>query len=86
MFAITSDEKEKERQKTELPPQLKKYNLRVNESKTENHEISATSSKEWKKCKLLGSLLNTELDIKRRKGQGMNTYKTKEKILNYINR
>eukprot|EP00923_Selenidium_pygospionis_P050565 GHVN01087397.1.p2 GENE.GHVN01087397.1~~GHVN01087397.1.p2 ORF type:complete len:100 (+),score=4.35 GHVN01087397.1:39-338(+) len=35
----------------------------------------------WKECKLLGSLLDMEHDIKRRKGQAMNAYRKKEKIL-----
>jgi len=81
MFTVTTSKEEKEKFKRELPPQLKKYNLGVNESKTEDYEISSESSGKWKECKLLGSLLDTEHDIKRRKGQAMNAYRKKEKIL-----
>ena len=80
MFTITTSIEEKERQKRVLPPQLKKFNLLINESKTEEYNISSESNEDWKKCKLLGSLLDTEQDIKRRKGQAMNAYKKKENI------
>ena len=49
MFTITTNIEEKERLKRELPPQLKKFNLGVNESKTEDYKISSESSEEWKK-------------------------------------
>ena len=61
--------------KRELPPPLG-----VNESTTEDFKISSESSEDWKICKLLGSLLDKEYDIKRRKGQAMNTYRKKLKI------
>jgi hypothetical protein len=80
MFMITSDQVEKERQKRQLPPQLKIYNLGVNESKTEDYDISTTSPEEWKKCRLLGSLLDTEADINKRKSLAIAAYKKKEKI------
>ena len=40
----------------------------------DDYEISSESSGKWKECKLLGSLLDTEHDIKRRKGQAMNGF------------
>ena len=49
--------------------------------KAEDYKISSESSEEWNKCKLLGSLLDTEHDIKRGKGQAMNAFRKKEKIL-----
>ena len=70
MFTITTHIEEKERLNRELPPQLKKFNLGVNESKTEDYKISSKSSEEWKKCKLLGSLLDTEHDIRHQKKKG----------------
>ena len=63
---------------------LKEANLQVNESKTEEYAIplpernqiinehSYTKQPEtnrWKKCKLLGSYIDTETDIKQRKSK-----------------
>ena len=81
MFTITTNIEEKERLKRELPPQPNTFNLGVNESKTEDYNISSESSEEWKTCKLLGCLLDTEHDTKRRKGQAMHAFRKKEKIL-----
>ena len=53
--------------KTETPKILTKKNLIANEDKTEDYEIFRNSSNEWKKCKLVGTLLGNEEDIKRRK-------------------
>ena len=53
--------------KKELPRKLEKRGLIINETKTEEHVISRQDD-EWKKCKLLGTLLDTENDIDRRKG------------------
>ena len=39
----------------------------INASKTEEYEIIRKGNEKWKKCKLLGSLLDTEKDIHRRK-------------------
>ena len=39
--------------------------LHVNESKTERYNILRSREDAWKKCKYLGSLLDTEEDIKR---------------------
>ena len=43
-----------------------KKGLKVNKNKTENYIISKQNH-QWKKCKLLGTLLGTKEDIKRRK-------------------
>ena len=51
----------------EVPSILKEKNLQTNVGKTEQHEIERNGSDSWKKCKYLGSLLDTEQDISRRK-------------------
>ena len=56
-----------EHTKATLPPRLKERQLECNESKTEEHEIKLKGDESWKKCKQLGSLLDTKEDIKRRK-------------------
>ena len=50
-----------------VPEVLKERNLLVNESKTEKYKISRNSEQDWKECKLVGSKLGTEEDIKYRK-------------------
>ena len=45
---------------------LKERNLKVNESKTEEFSVKPNGNDDWKKCKLVGSLLDTTEDIKRR--------------------
>ena len=65
-----------------VPEMLKENNLFVNTTKTEKYEISRISDNRWKKCKLLGSLLDTEEDIKRRKGLAIDILKTLENIFN----
>ena len=62
----SSDYEEIQRIKENLPSVLKERNLILNETKTEQYTIS-TSDHGWKKCKLLGSYLDTEIDIKNRK-------------------
>ncbi len=52
--------------------------LIVNESKNEDFDVTANSGEAWKKCKILGSLLDTREDIKRRK-QLANNAKSKLK-------
>ena len=66
---ITSNPNQIKFLKNTLPSQLATRNLTINTSKTEEHKISRTNcDNSWKTCKLLGSLLDTENDIKRRKG------------------
>ena len=64
-----------------LPEILAKNGLIVNDDKTEQYEISRTSET-WKKCKLLGTLLDTSEDIKRRKGLAIDAAKTLKHIFN----
>ena len=63
---ITSSHENAEKEKEILPTCLASYQLSINNDKTEEYKINRTSNT-WKKCKLLGSLLDTEEDIKRRK-------------------
>lgn len=51
----------------ETPPKLKKRSLNVNTDKTEKYAIKHGGSEDWKDCKYLGSKLDTEKDIARRK-------------------
>ncbi len=60
--------------KEEIPGKLARQNLFVNDSKTEEFVITRNGDDSWKKCKLLGSHLDTEEDIKRRKGLAISTY------------
>ena len=53
--------------KKKKPAKLRTRNLEINETKTEAYEIKRKGNIEWKNCKFLGSLINTEEDIKRRK-------------------
>ncbi len=65
----------------EIPQKLKRNNLFVNESKTEEYQIKRGGDNSWKKCKYLGSLLDTEQDIKRRKSLAISTYNKMKNIL-----
>jgi len=53
--------------KNRIPNHLKSFNLHVNETKTEEHRIKRGGDDNWKKCKYLGTLLDTNNDISRRK-------------------
>ena len=57
----------------ELPVKLAQRGLKINDSKTEEHTIKrANCDNLWRDCKLLGSLLDTQNDIKRRKVLAIN--------------
>ena len=62
-----------------LPPKLKSKHLDINQDKTEEYSIGIGEDK-WKGCKILGSLLDTEKDINRRRGLAIDAFKT----MNYI--
>ena len=51
-----------------IPPMLAEGQLIINNKKTEEYFISMDSGEEWKKCKLLGSYIDTQKDINRRRG------------------
>ena len=53
--------------KQSVPEKLSKRHLIINATKTEEYKISKNSDEKWKSCKLLGTLLDTEKDITRRK-------------------
>ena len=50
-----------------IAPILEEINLTINEKKTIQHTINRTHKNDWKKCKYLGTLLDTETDIEQRK-------------------
>ena len=63
-----------------VPEMLKENNLFVNATKTEKYHVSRHSDNSWKKGKLLGSLFDTEEDIKRRKGLAIDSLKALKHI------
>ena len=52
----------------------------MNEEKTEEFTIKRYGIETWKKCKLLGTLLDTEEDVKRRKVLAMNVVNSMKEI------
>lgn len=70
-----------EHHKSTVPQTIKKRNLLVNNEKTEEYEISRTGSDDWKKCRLVGSLIDTTCDINRRRGIAIGAYNKLKKIL-----
>ena len=52
--------------KKNIPEYLAPRNLMINPTKTEEYEIHKETD-EWKKCRYLGSLLDSEEDMKRRR-------------------
>ena len=67
--------------KKTIPARLKERNLYVNNEKTEEYIIKRHGQEKWKKCKYLGSLLDTEHDIKRRKGLAIDTFNNFKHIM-----
>ena len=62
-----------EKMKDELPVKLAQQGLKINGSKTEEYTIQrANCDSRWRDCKLLGSLLDTQNDINRRKVLAIN--------------
>ncbi len=66
--------------KETIPETLQARDLEVNKTKTEEYEISRDSDDQWKSCKILGSLLDTEKDINRRKILTIDAYKKLQNI------
>ena len=64
-----------------MTDKLKNRNLIVNNSKTEKLNIKRNGDENWKKCKYLGSFLDTEKDISHRKQMSMLSYNTHQNIL-----
>ena len=71
---VTTNKGHTENVKPLVPPKLIERNLTVNETKTEEYTITRNGPTHWRKCKYLGSLLGTEEDINRRKGQSIDTF------------
>ena len=67
MSHISSDMRNIEYAKKTPSSELSLWDLIMNEEKTEEFTIKRNGEETWKKCKLLGTLLDTEEDIKRRK-------------------
>ena len=61
-----------------IPGMLKDADLIENSDKREEYEISRKSDERWKKCKYLGSLLDTEKDIERRRSLTLDAMRTLE--------
>ena len=62
--------------KNTLPWKLAMRNLQINKPKTEEYIIKRKGDESWKDCKLLGSLLDTDNDIRRRKGLAIGAINT----------
>ena len=68
--------------KSEAPTVLKEENnLLINEDKTEEYSVNRHCDPAWKTCKLVGSLLGNEEDIKRRKKLACNVFHQNKNVL-----
>ena len=91
----SNDTKVIEMVKETVPPMLREAHLKVNESKTEEYAIPLPKRNQilqehsytkhpdtngWKKCKLLGSFIDTETDINHRKAKIINNMKNSKEI------
>ena len=72
---IRSNNSKMNKVKRSIPKMLEDGNLRENLSKREEYTVPNEDEK-WKKCKCLGSLVDTENDIHRRKGITMDAMNT----------
>ena len=68
---ISSDNHKTVKSERDNTNKLSKKGLSINDTKTERYTINRNNNS-WKKCKLLGSLLDTDEEIKRRKSLGIN--------------
>ena len=64
MSHISSDMRNIEYAKKTLPSKLSSWDLIMNKEKTEEFTIKRNGEETWKKCKVLGTLLDTEEDVK----------------------
>jgi Reverse transcriptase (RNA-dependent DNA polymerase) len=60
---------------------LSNRNLIINKSKTERFHVSKSGSEDWRKCKYLGSFLDTKTDVSHRKQLSMATFLKYKSIL-----
>ena len=74
-----------EYQKQMMPGMLEKRNLSCNETKTEVYSACRKRDESYKKCKYLGSLLDTTEDMKRKRKAlttaAMKTYNPRNKAV-----
>ena len=61
-----------------FPAQLNKKNQQVNKTKMEEYIINRKGQTDWKRCKYLGSLLDTEEDRKRNSFSNSNYQETEK--------
>ena len=80
MSHISSDMRNIEYAMKMLPSKLSSWDFIMNEGKAEEFTIKRKGEETWMKCKLLGSLLGTEEDVKRRKLLAMNVVKSMKEI------
>ena len=78
---ITTTKQATDNIKQNVPKRLKERGLLVNETKTEDYNIKRNGENSWKNCKLVGSLLDTEKDIKRRKQLAMCAFQKNSEAL-----
>ena len=76
---VTTDKQQKDFIKQELPSKVKQRNLSINTEKTEEFCVGTEGNHEWKTIKYLGSILDTEKDIKRRKGLSIGAFNKYER-------
>ena len=65
-----------------IPIKLAERNLKVNAKKTERYHIRKNGTEDWKRCKYLGTILDTKNDIKRRKSLAIAAYNKSQHIFN----
>ena len=80
MSHISSDMRNIEYAKKTPSSELSLWDLIMNEEKTEEFTIKRNGEETWKKCKLLGTLLDTEEDIKQRKILAINVMNLMKEI------
>ena len=72
---IRSDKSQMRNVKRAIPQMLSDGNLEENKSEREDYDIPSTDDS-WKKCKFLGSMIDTENDFKNRTGLAAGTMTT----------
>lgn len=78
---INNSDVKTENIKSEISGKLSRRNLLINENKTEYYKIKRKGNDNWKSCKYLGSLLDTELDLRRRKQLSMVSFRKYQKCI-----
>ena len=84
-WAASKNKYKIEKEKNIKLPKLKERRLKINEAKTEEYLVKKNGPEDWKKCKILGSLIDTNEDIKRRKQLTNNAMKKLEHIFDNNN-